>query len=113
MLKSFVVPLTAVSLTFTSTVASAAGAVPARATPVSTCAAPVAAGAAATAQAPRPGCVLPAIDAGVPISTESAVVGAPGMAGWLLPLIGLAGLGALILALRGGNDDGEGSLSRG
>jgi hypothetical protein len=113
MLKSLIVPLTAVSLTFTSTVAGAAAVTSAQAVPVSACAAPVGAGAAAAAQAPRPGCVLPQIDAGLPVSTESAALGAPGMAGWILPILGLAGVAALVAALRAGNGNGSGSLSRG
>jgi hypothetical protein len=112
-----IVPLTAISLTFTSTAAAAAGSVGAPTAPVATCAITAAAGTAAAAQAVRPGCVLPAVDAAVPVSTEAATMAgpamaAPGMGGWVLPLLGLVGLTALLVAINGGKSDGSGSLSR-
>ncbi len=111
--KSFVGLAAAVSLTFSSTAAVAAAPATSAALP-SACAAAVTAGAAAATQAVRPGCVLPAIDTGVPVSTETIPVeGSPGMAGWILPVLGLAGLAALIFALKKGGGDGEGSLSNG
>ena len=109
-IRFIVAPIVAASLTFSSTAAiaqsSGSSALP------SACGAAVAAGAAAVAQ-PRPGCVLPAIDAGVPVATEAAAVNAAPFGGWILPVLGLAGLAALILALKGGNGNGSGSLSRG
>ncbi len=77
-----------------------------------------AAGAAATAAAtaaqpgPRPGCVLPVLDqaapppvVGVPVGPMAPVaVSGPGLGG-LIPLLALAGLGALAFLLLDDDDD--------
>jgi hypothetical protein len=74
----------------------------------------MAAGAAVTAQVARPGCVLPAINAGVPVSTEVMSVPAqPFIGGLLLPTFGLAALVGLLVALNSGSSNSLGSLSRG
>jgi hypothetical protein len=68
----------------------------------------------AAAQAVRPGCVLPVAEPAPPsMVTEAAPPPAPFLGGWLLPLLGVAGLAGLLVALRSGKNNGSSSLSRG
>lgn len=115
--KTLVVPATALSMMFTSTMASASGTIATSAGAVSTCAsgAAVAASAAAAVQVARPGCVLPAVDAAAPLPVEGGTVvagGSPFLGGLLLPVLGLAALAGILIATRS-NSNGSGSVSRG
>jgi len=102
------------SLVVSSGMASAAGTIATSAGAVSMCSSAAVAATAAAAQAARPGCVLPAVDAAAPLPVESGVVGtAPAFGGVLIPLLGLAALAGLLLAINSGDDEGSGSLSRG
>lgn len=67
----------------------------------------------AAAQAVRPGCVLPIAEPAPPPVVTEAAPPAPFLGGMLLPLLGVAGLIGLLVALRGSDDDNVGSISRG
>lgn len=116
--KSFIAPVAAGALLFSSSVASAA---PIAASSTSTASAAAVAGCAslitstsalASAQAVRPGCVLP-VQAPAPVPVVTQAAPSPFLGGWLLPLLGVAGLIGLLVALRGDNNGGgAGSISR-